>query len=95
MLHLCRPPTCSICLPRAIPHNVQNRKEEVTDQHVRFPQYEQLHTFLLPFTCWAVRCLTDSDKVIPWASGEQRPERALAMKPDGPSQTPCWFFLSQ
>lgn len=42
--------------PRAIPHNVQNRKEEVTNLDVRSPQYERLHTFLL-FTCRAVRCL--------------------------------------
>lgn len=97
MLHLyvCRPPACSICLPRAIPHNVQKRKEEVTILHVRFPQYERLHTFCLPFTCRAARCLTDPDKLIPWAVGEQPLEWALTLMPDGPSQTVCWFFFSR
>lgn len=67
----------------------------MTNLHVRFPQYERLHTFCLPFTCRAVRCLTDPDKLIPWAVGEQPLEWALTLMPDGPSQTVCWFFFSQ
>lgn len=66
----------------------------MTNLHVLLPKYEHLHTFFLIFTCRAPRCLTNSDKLITWVRGEQSLERALTMKPVGPSQTPCWFFLS-
>lgn len=66
----------------------------MTNLHVRFPQYERLHTFC-PSPGRAVRCLTDSGKLLTWAVGEQPPEGALTLMPDGPPQTVCWFFFSQ
>lgn len=67
--------------PRAIPHSCQNRKEEVADLHVRNPQYERLHHALDLLTCRAERCLTDSDRMIPWVQGKQPPGEGFDDEP--------------
>lgn len=76
---------------RAIPRNVQERKEQGTNLHVRIPQHERLHAL----TCRAVRCLTDSDKLIPWPSGEQPPEKSFDDEAGRAISDKSLVFLSQ